>query len=142
MLKNCHHKSQVWNNNAVLRCLFLFSILMIVFSSSIVAQAQMVKGNIRDAAGKPIAGVSVTISGSNKGTVTDERGDFSLQVADNASLVFSSTNYETKIVAVKGQSNLTVSLKAESASLNEVVVIGYGTQKKKRSYRCGEEGQY
>ena len=131
MLKNFHPKSQVWSSSATLRCLFLFSILMFVFSSSILAQAIMVKGNVRDAAGKPIAGVSVTISGSNKGTITDERGDFSLQAAENASLVFSFNSYETKIVSVKGQSNLSVSLKAESASLNEVVVIGYGTQKKK-----------
>jgi hypothetical protein len=84
MLKNFHPKSRVWNNSGVLRCLFLFSILVFVFSSSIFAQAKMVKGNVTDAAGKPIAGVSVTISGSSKGTVTDERGDFSLQAADNA----------------------------------------------------------
>ncbi len=131
MLKNFHPKSQAWNSSVLLRCLFLFFILVFVFSSSIFAQAKLVKGNVTDAAGKPIAGVSVTISGSSKGTLTDERGDFSLQVADNASLVFSFTSYETKIVAVKGQSSLSVSLKAESASLNEVVVVGYGTQKKK-----------
>lgn len=107
---------------------FLFLCLFSLYAQ---AQTKSVSGVVRDASGAPLSGVSVTVSGTKNGTMTDATGRFSLNTAENASLVFSFTSYEAKIVSVKGKSELVVKLVQEAASLNEVVVIGYGTQKKK-----------
>lgn len=119
------------NLKAVMRDCFLTAILTMFFSANIFGQSKSVKGVVRDASGNPLAGVSVVVSGSKKGTTTDLKGDFALQANENSVLVFSFTNYETQVLSAKGKSDFTISLKSESASLSEVVVIGYGTQKKK-----------
>lgn len=95
------------------------------------AQVKTVKGIVRDAAGVLLPGVTVSVNGTKTATATDEGGRFSIQAAENASLVFSSTNFETLVVSVKGKTVLDISMAQESGSLNEVVVIGYGTQRKK-----------
>jgi TonB-linked SusC/RagA family outer membrane protein len=78
----------------------------------------------------PLIGVTVSIKGTFTGTVTDIDGKFSLQVEEDATLVFSYTGFKTEEIPVNGQSILNVSLSTDVAQLNEVVVIGYGTQKK------------
>ncbi len=83
-----------------------------------------------DETDKPLPGVTIQVKGTTKGTATDGEGKFSLDVDDGAVLVFSFIGYTTSEVAVNGRSSLAVQLQPESKALDEVVVVGYGTQRK------------
>lgn len=87
-------------------------------------------GKVLDEKGQPLAGASVRIKGSKTGISTDANGSFTLEVPDNTTLVISYLGYEDKEVAATGTSSLNITLKLANNSLNEAVVIGYGTQKK------------
>ena len=80
--------------------------------------------------GNPLAGVSVSIVGGKGGVSTDERGNFSIAVPENAVLSFSYVGYKTVTVPVNGRTSIEITLNAEVSALNDVVVVGYGTQKK------------
>jgi TonB-linked SusC/RagA family outer membrane protein len=103
--------------------------LLILFSSTVHAQTK-ITGIVTDADAKPLRGASVLVKGAKAGTVTDESGNFSLTAARGASLTFSMVGYESSTVAVGDQTNLTVMLKADVSHLSEIVVTGYGTQKR------------
>src|SRR5690242_2982982 len=90
-----------------------------------------VTGKVTSSLGEPIPGVTIKVSGQNIGTVTDGNGAFSLSVPDTAVLIVSYIGYQTKEVPVSGQSVLNIILEPSSSGLSEVVVIGYGTQKKR-----------
>lgn len=91
-----------------------------------------VSGKVTDEAGKPVAGVSVQVKGSNASTISKDDGTFKLTVSSgNAVLLFTHVEYELQEVAVNNQSVLTVSLQSNKKTLDDVVVIGYGTQKKR-----------
>jgi TonB-linked SusC/RagA family outer membrane protein len=97
----------------------------------LVQQDVIVKGKVTDAStGQTMPSVSVLIKGSKSGTITDANGNFTISAPDNGTLVFSLVGYDVAEAAVKGQNFLNISLRAKSNSLNEVVVVGYGTQKK------------
>ena len=91
-----------------------------------------VAGRITDENGNALTGVSVVVKGNNQGTTTDESGNFSINVpSPNAVLVFSSINYLSQEVRVDGRSNITLQLATDpNSDLGEVVVVGYGTQRK------------
>jgi len=90
-----------------------------------------VTGHVTDEKGNAIPGVSVRVRGTTTGTVTDEAGDFTLTVpGEDAVLAFSFLGYQTKETTVGKQRALTIFLTASSSSLNDVVVVGYGTQKR------------
>jgi TonB-linked SusC/RagA family outer membrane protein len=90
-----------------------------------------VSGVVKDENGEPIPGVNVVIKGSQTGTVTDPSGAFRLMVPDQSSvLVFSFVGYTTQEIVVGTQTVLALSLAVDQKSLEEVVVVGYGTQKK------------
>lgn len=94
-------------------------------------QARTVSGVVKDQSGETIIGASVLVKGTTVGTVTDFDGNYSLNVLDNAkTLVFSYVGFETKEVAISG-SVINVTLKESAAALDEVVVTGYGTTKKR-----------
>ena len=93
--------------------------------------AQTVKGTVNDETGEPIIGATVKVQGSNEGTITDFDGNFSVKASSNATLVISYVGYTTQQVKVGGKSNITVTLVEDNTTLNDVVVIGYGVQKKK-----------
>jgi len=91
-----------------------------------------VSGKVTDEAGKPVAGVSVQVKGSNASTISKDDGTFKLTVSSgNAVLLFTHVEYELQEVPLNNQSVLTVSLQANKKTLDDVVVIGYGTQKKR-----------
>ena len=90
-----------------------------------------VVGRVTDNMGDAMAGVSVSIAGEKKGVTTDEKGYFSISVPENASLSFSYVGFKTITVSVNGKTNLQITLTPENAALNDVVVVGYGTVKKK-----------
>ncbi|WP_158280716.1 SusC/RagA family TonB-linked outer membrane protein [Pararcticibacter amylolyticus] len=90
-----------------------------------------IKGRVTDQRGEPLPGVSVKIKGEPTGVVTDIQGTFSINVqSDNQVLVFTYVGFAPREVPVKGKSTIEISLKEQVTSLNEIVVVGYGTQKK------------
>ena len=94
-------------------------------------QGKTITGVVKDATtGEPIIGANVAVKGATIGTITDFNGDFSLEIAPNATLVISYIGYVTQELPVNGKSNIMVSLKEDTKTLDEVVVVGYGVQKK------------
>jgi len=94
------------------------------------ADQRIIEGKITDENGIPLSGVSVLVKGTSQGTTTNTSGEFNLSVPDQAVLVISFIGYQAKEIVVGTNSNFNIQLKAVSSGLDEVVVIGYGTQKK------------
>ncbi|MGD1959564.1 MAG: SusC/RagA family TonB-linked outer membrane protein [Fulvivirga sp.] len=108
----------------------LFS-LFLMFSYGLVAQT-VIKGKVTDDTGEELPGVNVVVKGTSNGTVTDIFGDYSLEVNDpSATLVFSFVGFESQEVIIGSQSVINVELVTDVVSLQEVVVIGYGTTTEK-----------
>jgi len=105
------------------------SFLFLLMCSSAFAQNKPVTGTVSDDAGA-LPGVTVKIKGLDVGTVTDVNGKYSLNAASGQTLVFSFVGYANQEVAITTQQIVNVKLAQNSSSLNEVVVVGYGTQKK------------
>lgn len=90
-----------------------------------------VKGKVLDTKGEPLGGVSVLVKGTASGVSTDINGAFTINVPDGKSiLVISYVGFETQEVSVSGQSSIVVTMTASTSQLTDVVVVGYGTQKK------------
>lgn len=89
-----------------------------------------VRGKIYDETGQGLPGASVLVKGTTTGTVTDMDGNYSLVSPEDAVLVFSFIGYQTQEISVSGRTTIDVSLEIDAEQLEEVVVIGYGTQKK------------
>jgi hypothetical protein len=89
-----------------------------------------VTGTVLDQKGSPIPGVTVSVPGTVIGTATDLEGKYSITVPEGATLVFSFIGFVTQEVEVGDQSNINIQLEEDISALDEVVVIGYGTQKK------------
>ncbi|MBF0650179.1 SusC/RagA family TonB-linked outer membrane protein [Dysgonomonas sp. GY75] len=119
---------------AVPKSFFSFFLLfaLITFSSGIFAQNRTVQGTVSDAnTGEALIGVSVVVKGSTVGTVTDIDGKFTLPAAANSTLVISYVGYIKQEVNVENQTSFLIKLEEDSKMLDEVVVIGYGTMRKK-----------
>ncbi|MGN6181642.1 MAG: TonB-dependent receptor, partial [Mucilaginibacter sp.] len=89
-----------------------------------------VKGRVTDTTGMSLPGVTVRVRGTSIATITDAMGAYSITVDDNATLEFSYVGYEAKAIPVAGNSTINVRLAEVNTHLNEVVVVGYGTQKR------------
>ncbi len=95
------------------------------------AQGTTVRGRVTSETGEGLPGVTLLVKGTTTGTATDAIGNYSFQVPrHNATLVVSFIGYQTKEVAVNNQTTLNISLTPDAKALEEVVVVGYGTQKK------------
>ncbi len=89
-----------------------------------------ITGTVKDQTGEPVIGANVFVKGANGvGTITDINGQYSLDVSQDAILIVSYIGYESVEIPVKNQSVVNISLKEDSQSIEEVVVVGYGTQK-------------
>ncbi|HMR15554.1 MAG TPA: SusC/RagA family TonB-linked outer membrane protein, partial [Mariniflexile sp.] len=111
---------------------YLFKILTLLFITYSGAQNINVSGNVQDTSGFPIPGVNVVVKNTTKGAVTDFDGNFTItNIATGSTLTFSYIGYVTKQVVITNDAKLTVQLTEDLAKLDEVVVIGYGTQTKK-----------
>ena len=111
--------------------LMLLPLLFFLGMLSMQAQTGLVTGTVTDVVdGSTLPGATVVVKGTTTGTVTDMDGKYSIEVGPNTTLVFSYVGYQTKEVVVSPGSVVNVSLESESMGLDEVVVIGYGTQKK------------
>ncbi|MFZ4726980.1 MAG: TonB-dependent receptor plug domain-containing protein, partial [Paludibacter sp.] len=112
--------------------LLLSFIYFIPFLSELSAQTKKtVKGIVTELNGDPIIGANVTILGSSIGTITTLDGSFNLSVPANATLKVTYIGYESQEIAIKTKDFLRISLREDSKSLDEVVVIGYGTSTKR-----------
>jgi len=100
-------------------------------SEIVVNMDVIVSGTVEDSNGVPIPGVTVVISGTTVGTATDSEGNFTLDVPEDAVLILSFIGYETQRIPVGNQTNFKITLKEDVSALDEVVVIGYGTKKKR-----------
>ena len=110
----------------------IFIPLFLLLFTQTFAQSKKVSGKVTSASGTPMEGVSVQIKGTKTGTTTDKEGLFTFSVPGNTSvLVISSVGYETQEIMVGDQTNISVQLKESSDKLADVIVVGYGTQRKR-----------
>lgn len=105
--------------------------LFLLMCTSAFAQTKTVTGKVTNPKGGPISGASVVIKGTGTGTATNNTGNFTISVNKDAILVITAINYAEKEVVVGNSNSITVSLSAEDKNLEEVVVVGYGTQRKR-----------
>lgn len=120
LLKGTELSYQVLENN-----------LIVIKGAAEARQDGVVTGKVVDEKGEELVGVSVKLKGTNRGASTDVNGNFKLSVPANGVLVVNYIGFEIKEVPVKGQKNIKISLKSSTSALDEVVVVGYGTAKKK-----------
>lgn len=110
---------------------FLCVALLAMVSLAAAAQSKSVSGKVLDESGEPMIGVTVLVKGTTNGAATDFDGAYRLQnVANNATLVFSYVGCVTQEVKVAGKSEINVVLREDTNVLDDLVVVGYGTQKK------------
>ena len=111
------------------------TLLLMIFAAlslSVSAQTITLNGNVKDTAGEPIIGASIVEKGNTtNGTITNFDGNFSLKVPANATVVISYIGMKTQEIVIKGKSKIDVTLSDDAKALDEVVVIGYGTAKRK-----------
>ncbi|MBZ4190169.1 TonB-dependent receptor [Niabella beijingensis] len=106
--------------------------LVVIVGEKGARAALSVTGKVTDSNGKPLGGVSIIEKGTNNGTATKEDGTFSLSVKDeSAVLTVSNVGYETQEVQVSASGRIAVTMQATDTKMNEVIVVGYGTQRKK-----------
>ena len=104
-----------------------------VNSKTILEAAQQnttIKGTVKDQSGEPLIGVSIIVKGTTNGTASDFDGNFVLDVPNNSTLVFSFIGFKSQEIRYNGQKELNIVLSEDSETLDEVVVVGYGSQKK------------
>ena len=109
----------------------LFIIFLSMLCVSAFAQDITVKGKVTDTSGDPLPGVYVQHKGTTHVTTTDSSGDYSITVPYDASLLFTCIGFKENSVSVRGREDINVVLEEDSQLLNEIVVVGYGTQKSK-----------
>ena len=104
---------------------------LIAIASSVQLQGIVVSGTVTDESGEPIPGVNITVKGTLTGVISDVAGNYSISVPGNdAVLVFSFVGYTVQEVAVGEKRNIGISLREAVSAIEEVVVIGYGTQRR------------
>ena len=109
---------------------YVLTIFALLLSQHVLAQGT-IRGKVSDENGEPLVGASISVKGSTMGTITNPDGNYSISVPDNAAiLVFSFIGYETKEEAAGTRSKIDVILLEKKEGIDEVVVVGYGTQKR------------
>lgn len=105
-------------------------ILMVFIPLLAFSQTVTIKGTIKDVSGDPVVGASITETGTSNGIIADLDGNFTLKVSAKATLTVSFMGYKTQTVNVSGKNNLSIILEEDTQLLGEVVVVGYGVQRK------------
>lgn len=108
----------------------LLILALSLIGTSVFAQTKQVTGVVKDATGETVIGASVVEKGTTNGVITDFDGVFKLTVSENAVLQISYIGYQTQEVKVAGKTTLDITLREDTEMLEEVVVVGYGAQKK------------
>lgn len=124
-------KEQITRKQPKLKSLsMLLTFTFLLLGQMAFAQQKEVRGVVKDPTGETVIGASVLEKGTTNGTITDFDGNFMLTVSDNAVLQISYIGFQTQEINVKGKTSFVVTLKEDSEVLEEVVVVGYGAQKK------------
>ena len=108
------------------KILFLF---FCVFALAAHSQNVVIKGSVTDVNKEPLLGVNIKVKGTSTGTITDIDGNFKIQASAKEKLQISFIGYKNEVVTAS-TTKLTITLKDDTELLDEVVVVGYGTQKK------------
>ena len=114
--------------NSLFRMLTLS--LFVLCTTVVFAQQKTIKGIVVDATGEPLIGVNVSVKGTTIGIITDIDGKYTLEVPTNATLVFSYIGYRTQELSVGNQTTINITMQEDTQNIDEVVVVGYGVQKK------------
>lgn len=132
-MPNKKNNLSLWNKKMLTNVIVLASLLLMqatVLSQNATAQEILVKGKITGDNGAAVAAASVQIRSTNRGTTSDENGNFSITAPRNATLVISAINFSTTEIKVNGRAEINIQLQSSEKVLGEVVVVGYGTQRK------------
>ena len=125
---NYEHCVQKYSKHHLRKAIAFVFMLTIYFS---VSAQTTINGTVKDANGVPLAGSNILEKGTNNGVTADFDGNFSIMVADaNAVIVVSYLGFASKEIAVADDQNPTIILEEDASALDEVVLVGYGTQKK------------
>src|SRR4051812_29564420 len=121
-----------YNKSDVRSFKFVLNLILFCFlTSNVFSQSnKTVRGKITDETGKPIPQVSVTIKNTSKGTVTNSDGNFTLSAPEGSVLSVSYVGYQPSEITIRERSDYAISLKSSNQALEQVVVIGYGTQRR------------
>src|SRR5215217_3318824 len=113
-------------------CPAILTLIFVLFGHmALFAQNRNITGTVRDMQGSPLPGVSVVVKDTQVGTITDVDGKFSIQASSGSTLTFSFVGYQTTSQKVDNSDVLNIQLPTDETNLNEVVVVGYGTQTKR-----------
>ncbi|WP_318345506.1 SusC/RagA family TonB-linked outer membrane protein [Flagellimonas baculiformis] len=109
---------------------YVLCALSLLFTVLVQAQDSTVRGTVKDESGAPLPGASVILKNTSRGTTTDFDGNFEIEVPSDGTLVFSYVGYTLAEEAIAGRSQIEITLQPDVSLLDEIVVVGYGTQKK------------
>ena len=109
----------------------LFLVICLVGLTAFASAQQLVTGKVTDAAGAPVIGANVLVEGTMIGTTTGVDGSYQINVPKEGKLTFTYLGYQSQTVAVGGKTKVDINLTEDAAQLDDVVVIGYGTVKKR-----------
>lgn len=109
---------------------FISALFCLCLSLSAWSQQKMVTGTVTDISNEPVIGASILEKGTSNGTITNLEGKYSLSVSPHATLIISYVGYTNQSVSIGTQSIINIVLKEDSEQLEEVIVVGYGVQKK------------
>ncbi len=105
--------------------------LSLLLLASLANAQSKVSGTVVDTTGEPVIGASILVKGTSKGTVTDFNGNFTIITSSEGTLVFSYVGYKSQTIAINGRTTINVTLEEDATTLDDVVVIGYGSVKKR-----------
>ncbi len=114
----------------IMKVLTILLVVLCLLTVPVFAQSP-VTGRVTDGQGKPIPQASVVVKGTGNGVSTNDNGEFSIAAPANGTLVISSVGYPSKELAINGKTQFSITLEAGAADLDQVIVVGYGTQRKR-----------
>ncbi|WP_233552221.1 carboxypeptidase-like regulatory domain-containing protein [Parabacteroides sp. AF48-14] len=130
-MKESSLKTHSKQGGAISNLLKMLTLLLFAFcTTTVFAQQKTIKGTVIDATGEPLIGVNVSVKGTTTGIITDIDGKYTLDVPTNAIIVFSYIGYRTQEVSAGNQTSINITLQEDTQNIDEVVVVGYGVQKK------------
>ena len=130
-MKDCQQKNRHCNSCKNLFSGLLFGIFLLAIPAFVFAQSKTIRGNIVDGSGVPVIGATIIVEGTTNGTTSDIDGNFTLaNVPNDAVLQISYIGYATQTIPVTGKTVINVTLREDTQTLHELVVVGYGVQKK------------
>ena len=125
----CHRIRYRAKIKGMLQCC-ITALLFLAMCTSAFAQGSKITGVVNDEHGQPLPGVSVKLKGTPNGTTTNVNGQFNINAEPSQTLVFTFLGYVAQEVNVDNQKSITIKLQPNATNMNEVVVVGYGTQRK------------